>query len=83
MALGGELTIARARQMKDTLLGHLRGTKSLDVDLSGVEEMDTAGFQLLLLLKKEAAARRKGLSITAHSKATSLVFELYNMEGYF
>jgi ABC-type transporter Mla MlaB component len=68
---------------KAVLLNALAECRELDLDLSGVGEMDTAGFQLLLLAKREAANAGKTLRIGAHSKAVTELLDLYNMAGYF
>lgn len=81
--LGGELTVYQARELRDALLGKLRGSPALELDLSRVEVMDTAGFQLLLALRKESSAVKKRFAITAQSPATASVLRLFNMEEYF
>ncbi|BCJ56204.1 hypothetical protein Asp14428_76790 [Actinoplanes sp. NBRC 14428] len=55
IALDGELTIMTAAEQKERLLAALQGSGGLRVDLSGVEELDTAGLQILLLARREAA----------------------------
>jgi ABC-type transporter Mla MlaB component len=55
----------------------------LDLDLSQVSEMDTAGFQVLLLAKREALKFNKTVRLTAHSKAVTELLDLYNMASYF
>ncbi|GAB6042414.1 STAS domain-containing protein [Endothiovibrio diazotrophicus] len=52
----GELTIFAAAELKQPLLDALNGAPGLTLDLSAVEELDTAGLQLLLLLAREARA---------------------------
>jgi anti-anti-sigma factor len=81
--LGGELSVYQTRELKDALLENLRGSPALEIDLSRVEGMDTAGFQLLLALKKESSALKKRFAITAQSPATASVLRLFNVEEYF
>ncbi len=52
--LEGDLTIAYAEATKALLGEHLGG--DLCIDLSAVEEIDTAGLQLLILAKRETDA---------------------------
>ena len=54
VTLDGELTIMTAAGHKDRLLTALAGSGGLRVDLSAVEEVDTAGLQVLLLARREA-----------------------------
>ena len=76
----GELTIFRAMELKPVLLA----TPPVDVvDLSGVTDLDTAGVQLLMLVKKTAQAQQRELQLVAHSTAVLEVFELLNMAAFF
>lgn len=81
----GEMTIWRAAESKRELLavlGDCEG-KDIELDLSDVQEMDTAGFQLLLLLKREAIRAGKNLRIVGHSQAVLNVLDTYRMAAYF
>jgi anti-anti-sigma regulatory factor len=59
IALDGELTIYRAADLKVLVLDALRKTRVLEIDLSGVTELDTAGLQVLMLAKQTAAADQR------------------------
>jgi len=54
VGLDGELTILTAATQKERLLAALQGSAGLRVDLSAVDEVDTAGLQILLLARREA-----------------------------
>ena len=54
LAVEGELTIITATEDKERLLGALQNSSGLRVDLAAVEEIDTAGLQVLLLARREA-----------------------------
>ena len=45
--------------------------------------MDTAGLQLLILAKREAARQGKSLSIVAHSPAVSQTIDFCNLTAFF
>ncbi|TXT20679.1 MAG: STAS domain-containing protein [Gallionellaceae bacterium] len=79
----GEMTIYHAAEMKGELLLCLERGAEVEIDLSEVGEIDTAGFQLLLLAKREAATAGKPLRLVAHSPATLEVLDLFNMASYF
>ena len=79
----GEMTIYHAAEMKEVLLPCVARCREMEINLSGVIEMDTAGFQLLLLAKREAAAAGKPLRLVAHSPATLEVLDLFGMASYF
>jgi anti-anti-sigma factor len=82
-ALDTDLTIYNAIDLKRRLLDAVHTTKALELDLSQVGEMDTAGFQLLVLAKRESLKLGRQLSIVAHSAAVREVIEFYNMTAYF
>lgn len=81
--VSGEMTIYHALEMKGKLLPSLDNGAEVEIDLSEVSEMDTAGFQLLLLIKREAANAGKLLRLVAHSTATLEVLDMLNMASYF
>jgi anti-anti-sigma factor len=82
-AVEGEMTIYNALGLKESLLAALDGCNGLTVDLAGVIELDSAGLQLLVMLKNEAKARGKSLGISRHSPAVLEVLDLCNLEEFF
>jgi anti-anti-sigma factor len=83
LKIEGEMTISTAMELKKGLLDNLEECSELEIDLSRVNEFDTAGFQLLFLIKREANMSNKAFRIVSHSQGTELVLELYNMKEYF
>lgn len=81
--ISGALSIYEAVDAKAGLLEALGLTDVLDVDLSMVSEIDTAGLQLLLLLKLEAQRQNKRLHFLGHSPAVLRLVDLYNLAGVF
>jgi anti-sigma B factor antagonist len=81
--LDGELTIYRAAEIKQTLLAALDASAVVEVDLSKVSELDSAGVQLLMLAKQTATAANRELRLTAHSPAVLDVMDLLNLGSYF
>lgn len=81
----GEMTIYQASELKNALLDGMRGDSEpeIEINLSGVTEMDTAGFQLLVLAKREAVRHNKTLRLVSHGAVTLGVMDLYNMASYF
>lgn len=80
LQIEGEFTIYRAMELKTLLLTH---PQPLEINLSGVTELDTAGVQLLLLAKKTALAAHTKLRLVEHSPAVMEVFELLNLGAFF
>jgi len=83
IAIEEDMTIYTASAQKFLLLEAISNCQELDLDLSQVGDIDTAGFQLLLLTKREALKADKVVRITAHSKAVRELLDLYSMSGYF
>lgn len=83
LSLEGELTIFTAAERKPSLLEFLKSGEQLAINLAGVSEIDTAGLQLLILLKREAAQTGKTLVFDMHSKAVLEILELANLTTAF
>lgn len=79
----GSMTIYEAAQLKPLMLEALQKHQHIEIDLSEVAEMDTAGMQLLLLLKRTANRTGKSVALVAHSPASLDVIDRYNLGGYF
>jgi anti-anti-sigma factor len=82
LTISGEMNIYAALQMHHEFLNVLARDQNLEIDLSGVSEIDTSGFQQLYLLKRESEANRRSVRITAHSAATQEVLHLFGMNDY-
>lgn len=83
LAIDGEMTIYTALDQKTAFSKCLQNSKELQIDLSGVSEIDSAGLQLLLFVKQEANERDIKLSLIHHSQAVVEVFELLNLGNHF
>jgi anti-sigma B factor antagonist len=83
LTIEADLTIYNVVDLKSRLLDAVRSPQAVELDLSQVGEMDTAGFQLLVLAKRESQRLGHQLRIVAHSPAVREVMEFYNMAGYF
>lgn len=81
--VGEELTIYTAAEIKSTLVGLLQEHSQLELDLSTVEELDSAGLQILLLLKLESQRLQKQFHIVRHSEAVIAVLEMLNLVLFF
>ncbi len=77
------MAIYRAAELKNSLLDALVQHATLEVNLAAVTELDTAGVQILIMLKQFAERSNKGLRLVAHSEAVSDVFDLLNLAPYF
>lgn len=79
LALSGELTVYSAAELRELLSRSAGGSdEPLEVDLAEVTEIDTAGLQLLLLLRRRARASGRDLHIIA---ASNVVRETLSLCG--
>lgn len=83
LAVDGEMTIYTAADLKQRLLDQLAGAGSLELDLSQVAEMDSAGLQVLLMAKAEAGRHAVELQVSNYSRAVFDVLELLGMQSDF
>jgi anti-anti-sigma factor len=83
LTISEDLTIYNATPQKEQLMSALQASDALELDLSHVGEMDTAGLQLLLLAKREAGLQDKALSIIAHSPAIRQTLDFCNLAAFF
>ena len=81
--IAAELTIYTAAMEKQSLQEALDAAEELEINLSQVNEMDSAGLQVLIVLKQEAARRKKKLHYSMHSKAVLEILEMSNMTTSF
>lgn len=83
LMLDGPMTIYNAGEIKARLLSGIESAAIIELDLSHVGEMDTAGFQLLVMAKRECQRLGRSLRIVAHSPAVREVIDFYNMDAFF
>ena len=83
LSIEQDLTIYNADALKEQLLESLGATQVLELDLSRVAEIDTAGVQLLILAKRESLRQGRTLCIVAHSPAVRETIDFFNVAAYF
>lgn len=81
LCIEGEMSVYRAAELKQVLLEQLEVSPQLELDLSAVSEIDTAGLQLLLLARREARAREGALRIVAQSAAVDDLLALLHLDA--
>jgi anti-anti-sigma regulatory factor len=69
LRLDPSLRIEEVESRRDLLLERLRGPGPVMIDVSGLESVDTAGVQLLLACRREAARRGVQLEYCGESPA--------------
>lgn len=84
LSIEGELTIFRAAELRTQLITALGDAGStLELNLTGVTEMDSAGVQLLMAAKKSAHVTQQELRLVGHSPAVLDVFERMDLAAHF
>lgn len=84
LAIQGEFTIFTAVAMKTRLLETIEGAGTdVEINLADVTEIDSAGLQLMVLAKHEAAACGKTLRFVHHSASVLDLLDLCDLSGFF
>lgn len=83
LQLTGEMTIYTAADLKSQLLQSLTACAALDLHLGQISEVDTAGLQQLLLVRREAARLGKPLRLLAPSAAAREVLAFLRLDSAF
>lgn len=77
----GDLTIFHAAEIHAELRAALERKVPVGLDLSGVEEMDSAGAQILLWLKREARGQGQAAPFVNHSPVVVEVLDQLSLAG--
>ena len=83
LSIVDDMTIYNALDQKNRLMSALAEVDMLELDLSHVGEIDTAGLQLLILSKREAARLNKSVTIVAHSPAVRQTLDFCQLAKFF
>jgi len=76
----GDITVYTVKKLKRVLVDEIAKNDRLELDLSGVKKFDSAGFQLLLLLNREAERNKKTFALSERSGEVSRILGLYGVE---
>ncbi|HCI13792.1 MAG TPA: anti-sigma factor antagonist [Gallionellaceae bacterium] len=83
ISVEGEMTIYRAAELKASMLPEIERAQKIEIDLSHVTEIDSAGLQLMVAAKLEAIQRGKALHFTGHSKPVMDMLDLFDLGAFF
>ncbi|ALI10854.1 MULTISPECIES: lipid asymmetry maintenance protein MlaB [Pseudomonas] len=83
LVLEGPLTIYTAAERKDLLLELFPLAQEVEMDLGGVDEMDTAGLQLLVLIKQESLRHGSSLLLSNPSTAVLDALDMSGLHNFF
>ena len=79
----GPLTIYTATEQKDLLLSLFPLAHEVELDLSNVDELDSAGLQLLILIKRESLKDGTQLLLSNPSATVIEAIRLSGLDDYF
>lgn len=83
LAIDEDMTIYAIEALKKGLSDEIDTYKRFELNLSAVEEVDSAGIQLLLAFKNELVQNKKELKITAVSGAVDKLLKDYGIGDHF
>jgi anti-anti-sigma factor len=85
LAIAGEFNIFTAAETKTRLLEVIQREEATDVeiDLSEVTEIDSAGLQLMVLAKREGTSLGRTVRFTGHSACVLDLIDLCGLSGFF
>lgn len=84
LVFDGEITIYTVAQIKEELFAEQESfSPQVTLDLQAVTEIDTAGVQLLLFLKKNVEAASRKISITKTNELIDTVFATLDINSHF
>jgi len=82
LSIAGELTIYQSADFKAAVLDLLNACDTPQLDLAQVSEFDSAGFQILALVRREAAAQGKFLTLRGCSEPVRKVLDTYRVSDW-
>lgn len=85
LSIGGEFTIFTAGEIKKRLLDVVADNRDqeIEIDLSDVTEIDSAGLQLMIMAKKQATSEGKTIRFSRHSDPVLDLLDLCDLAGFF
>ncbi len=75
----GDMTIYHAQEMLQAITPHTEDCKQFELDLSGVEDIDSAGIQLLIMLDVKSREKNGETVIAEPSGSVYDVLNLYRL----
>ena len=83
LSIDGEMTIYRAAELKELISPALASGHDIEIELSHVTEMDSAGLNIMLAAKLESIALGTHLSVVGHSQAVQEVLDMCDLGSFF
>lgn len=78
----GDLTIYQVAEWRERLLPALLGSNEIQLDLSEMGEIDTAGLQILIALNRQVADENGSFSIVSCSESVRQVIDFMKLGAW-
>lgn len=82
LSIMGEMTIYQSKELKEAMLGILMTGDIRELDLGEVSEFDSAGFQLIALVRREISEQGRTLTLRHCSQAVKKVLDAYAVSDW-
>lgn len=80
--LDGDMTIYTATENKEHFEPYFLTEQDISVDMSAVNDFDSTGFQMLLLLERQALLNESTFQVSSASPAVQEVLDLYQKQAW-
>jgi anti-sigma B factor antagonist len=82
VSVSGDFTISNAEAIRTQLQEAIESAEDIEVDLTEVAEIDSAGLQIMVAAKREAGARHRSLRFAGHSTAVLDALDLLDLSAH-
>lgn len=83
LLLSGELSIYDVAELKSALSAALAASETVEINLSGVDDLDSAILQVLVAAKLQADRDGRQLRLTDQGEASKNTLELTGLTSFF
>ncbi|MBF0567544.1 MAG: STAS domain-containing protein [Nitrospirae bacterium] len=83
LRISGDVTILNAAEVKDAVLGALKNSKNVTIDIKGIEGVDLSFLQIYFAARHSAEASKKGLSLINPPEGFLSLIEDAGFDRYF
>jgi anti-anti-sigma factor len=83
LTIEDDMTIYSINEIKSAISHEIELYQKFELDLRSVEEIDTAGIQLILALRRELISKSKEFKISAVSDVVTKLFKSYSINSLF
>lgn len=82
LKIDGDLTIYNAAEFKENMLEFVENFKEFEVDMSAVNEIDSAGIQLLLQFNRKAMQEERHMQLSGCNEEICDLLALYQLQDW-